>query len=41
MSFDVASVLKKVRLFHSLNENEIKQLEKEMTERRFDPGKCL
>jgi cAMP-dependent protein kinase regulator len=41
MAFNVGAVLKKVRLFHSLNDTEVRDLEAGMVERRFDPGKCL
>jgi len=37
----IASVLKKVRLFHSLNDKELKHLQKGLKERQFDAGECL
>jgi len=41
MQFNVRKVLRKVRLFHSLNENEISRLEKGLKERGFSAGECL
>ena len=38
---DIAGILKTVRLFHSLNSREIKELQDGLVQQRFAAGKCL